>query len=257
MARGERVSSVNPALSECGFTSEVIPIRHFFGTRQVPVGLQRSIQLGEVTTGPPSFPFIASLKQIHSTRVVVFDGPVKIGMMTEGEADALVTNQPNLLLVVRTADCVPVLLVDHKAGVIGAIHAGWRGAVGGIVPTTIQACVEQCGSDVAHMHVAIGPSISPCCYEVDAQVIDPLQAGYPDWLGVLQETKGDKGMLDLKKLIWHQILASGIPEEQVERMEQCTSCREDLFFSYRREGKVNGTMLSGIMLPPETIQRQS
>jgi len=243
---------VNSVLSDCGFTSDVISIRHFFGTRQVPAGLQASIQLGEVTTGPPSFPTIASLKQIHSTRVVVFDSQVKAGVMPEGEADALVTNQPELLLVVRTADCVPVLLVDHKTGVIGAIHAGWRGAVGGIVPKTIQTCVEQFGADVSHMHVAIGPSIGLCCYEVDAQVISPLRTGYPDWLGVLQETKTGKGMLDIKKLIWHQILASGIPEHQVERIEHCTRCREDLFFSYRREGKVNGTMMSGIMLPAET-----
>lgn len=240
---------MNPVLPDCGFTSEVIPIRHFFGTRQVPVVLRASIQLGEVTTGPPSFPFVASLKQIHSTRVAVFDGPVKAEVMSQGEGDALVTNQPQFLLVVRTADCVPVLLVDRKTGVIGAIHVGWRGAVGGIVPKTIQTCVEHFGSNVAHMHMAIGPSIGPCCYEIDAQVIEPLQTGYPDWLGVLQETTEGKGMLDLKKLIWHQILASGIPEHQVERIEECTRCRDDLFFSYRREGKVNGTMMSGIMLP--------
>ncbi len=240
---------MSPVLSDCGFTSEVIPIRHFFGTRQVPAGLQASIQLGEVTTGPPSFPFIASLKQIHSTRVAVFDGQVKAGVMPQGEGDALVTNQPQFLLVVRTADCVPVLLVDHKTGVIGAIHAGWRGAVGGIVPKTIQTCVEHFGSNVAHMHMALGPSIGPCCYEIDAQVIEPLKTRYPDWLGVLLETTEGKGMLDLKKLIWHQILASGIPEHQVERIEECTRCRDDLFFSYRREGKVNGTMMSGIMLP--------
>jgi YfiH family protein len=189
------------------------------------------------------------LKQIHSTRVVVFDGPVKAEVISQGEGDALVTNQTQFLLVVRTADCVPVLLVDHKAGVIGAIHAGWRGAVGGIVPKTIQTCVEQFGSNVAHMHMAIGPSIGPCCYEIDAQVIELLQTCYPDWLGVLQETKEGKGMFDLKKLIWHQILASGVPEQQVERIEECTCCRDDLFFSYRREGKVNGTMMSGIMLP--------
>lgn len=172
----------------------------------------------------------------------------------EGDGDALVTNQPQLLLIIRTADCVPVLLVDEKVGVIGAMHVGWRGAVGDIVPKAIQVCVEQFGSDVAHMHVAIGPSIGPCCYEVDEQVIEPLQAGYPDWLGVLQEVKGSKGKLDLKKLIWHQILASGIPEHQVERMEYCTSCRDDLFFSYRREGKVNGTMISGIMLSGEKVK---
>lgn len=240
---------VSPILSDCGFTSEVIPARHFFGTRQVPEGLDAPIQLGEITTGPPSFPLMASLKQIHSTQVTVFDRPVNSGVMTQGEGDAMVTNQPQLLLVVRTADCVPVLLVDNKIGVIGAIHVGWRGAVGGIIPKTIQTCVDHFGSDVAHMHVAIGPSIGPCCYEVDAQVIEPLQTAYPDWLGVLQETTAGKGMLDLKKLIWHQILASGLPEQQVERIEQCTHCRDDLFFSYRRDGKVNGTMLSGIMLP--------
>jgi len=239
---------VNPVLLDCGFTSEVIPIRHFFGTRQVPVALQTAIRLGEVTTGPPSFPLVASLNQIHSTRVVVFDGPVKAEVISQGEGDALVTNQTQFLLVVRTADCVPVLLVDQKTGVIGAIHAGWRGAVGGIVPKTIQTCVEQFGSNVAHMHVAIGPSIGPCCYEIDAQVVEPLQTRYPDWIGVLQETKEGKAMLDLKKLIWHQILASGIPEQQVEQIEECTHCRDDLFFSYRREGKVNGTMMSGIML---------
>jgi YfiH family protein len=244
-------------LSDCGFTSDVISIRHFFGTRQIPVGLQTSIQLGEVTSGPPSFPIIASLKQIHSTRVVVIDSPVEPGVMPVGEGDALVTNQPGFLLVVRTADCVPVLLVDHKTGVIGAIHAGWRGAIGGIVPKTIQTCVEHFGADESDMHVVIGPSIGPCCYEVDAPVISPLRIGFPDWVGVLQETTADKGMLDLKKLIWHQILANGIPEHQVERMEHCTHCREDLFFSYRREGKVNGTMISGIMLPAEIVNRQS
>jgi len=242
---------VNPVLSDDGFTSEVISLPHFFGTRQLPPELKSFIRVGEVTVGPPSFPFLASLKQIHSIRVVVFDSPVKSGMIPDGEADALVTNQPNLLLVVRTADCVPVLLVDSKIGAIGAVHAGWRGAVGGIVPRTIQTCVEQFGSDVADLHVAIGPSIGPCCYEVDAPVIEPLHAGYPDWQGVLQETSAGKGMLDLKRLLWHQILSSGIPEAQVERMEYCTRCREDLFFSYRREGAVIGTMMSGIMLPGE------
>ena len=240
---------MNPVPLDCGFTSEVIPICHFFGTRQAPVGLQSSIHLGEVATGPSSFPFIASLKQIHSTRVAVFDGPVKAEVMAQGEGDALVTNQTQLLLVVRTADCVPVLLVDHQIGIIGAIHAGWRGAVGGIVPKTIQTCVEHFGANAAHMHMAIGPSIGPCCYEIDAQVIEPLQTRYPDWLGVIQETTEGKGMLDLKKLIWHQILASGIPEHQVEQIGECTRCRDDLFFSYRREGKVNGTMMSGIILP--------
>lgn len=247
---------MSPVLSESGFTSEVIPVRHFFGTRQASEGLDLPIQLGVITTGPPSFPLIASLKQIHSTQVLVFDSPVNAGVMSQGEGDALLTNQSQLLLVVRTADCVPVLLIDHETGVIGAIHAGWRGAVGGIVPKTIQTCVEHFGSHVSQLHVAIGPSIGPCCYEVDAQVLEPLQTCYPAWLGVLQKTTPGKGMLNLRKLIWHQVLASGILEQQVEEIEQCTHCRDDLFFSYRREGTVNETMLSGIMLPGEEVRSE-
>ena len=234
---------------DCGFTSEVIPICHFFGTRQVPVGLQASIHLGEVTTGPSSFPFIASLKQIHSTRVAVFDSPVKAEVMAQGEGDALVTNQPQLLLVVRTADCVPVLLVDHKIGVIGAIHAGWRGAVGGIVPKPFRYAWNTLAQMRPTCMWLLVLRSAPVVMKSMPRWLNLCKPGYPDWLGVLQETTEGKAMLDLKKLIWHQILASGISEQQIERIEECTRCRDDLFFSYRREGKVNGTMMSGIMLP--------
>ncbi len=239
---------MNPELSDYGFTSTEISVPHFFGTRGLPNGMENYIQLGEVTSGPPSFPLVATLNQTHSNDITVFDCPVEQGVLHPNEGDALVTNQPDVLLVVRTADCVPVLLVDHDAKVIGAIHAGWRGAVGGIVTRTIQTCVKRLGANLRHMHVVIGPSIGPCCYEVDAQVIEPLHRQYPDWQGVLQETKAGKGMLDLKRLLWHQILASGVLEYQVDRLEHCTRCCDDLFFSYRREGRVNGTMKSGIML---------
>ena len=121
-------------------------MRHFFGTRNAPVGLNAHIQLGQVTGGPPEFPFIAALKQIHGTRVVVLKSHMVPGTLEQTEGDALVTNQPQTLIVVRTADCVPVLLVEKARGVVGAIHAGWRGAVAGIVTETIQACVEEFGA---------------------------------------------------------------------------------------------------------------
>lgn len=241
--------SPGTGLSGSGLTSDTIPVRHFFGTRNAPVGLETHIQLGQVTGGHPEFPFIAALKQIHSTRVVVLKNSMSSGELTETEGDALVTNQPQTLIVVRTADCVPVLLVEKATGVVGAIHAGWRGAVAGIVSETIRACVEAFGAKPEQMHMAIGPSIGPCCFEVDEPVIDPLRTRYPAWPDVLRHTSEGKGVLDLKQLIYHQIRDSGIPEGRIGRLDHCTHCRADLFYSYRREGKVLGTMFSGIMLP--------
>src|SRR5690606_36475055 len=186
---------------------------------------------------------------IHSARVVVLKTRTSSGDIMPPEGDALVTNQPQTLIVVRTADCVPVLLYEKATGVVGAVHAGWRGAVAGIVTETIRTCVEHFTSKVEQMHVAIRPSIGPCCYEVDEPVIQPLQDRYPGWPDVLRLTSKGKGILDLKQLIHCQVRASGIPENHIGRVDHCTHCREDLFYSYRREGGVMGTMCSGIMLP--------
>lgn len=245
----ERPLPPGTRVSDDGLTSDVIPVRHFFGTRDTPVGLHAHMQLGHITSGHQEFPSIVALKQIHSTRVVVIHTERGLGALEQTEGDALVTNQPETLVVVRTADCVPVLLVEKTRGVVGAIHAGWRGAVAGIVAETIRACVDEFGAKPEHMHVAIGPSIGPCCYEVDEQVMNPLRSRYPAWPGVLQETTEGKGVLDLKLLIHHQIRASGVPDSQIGRVDHCTHCRSDLFYSYRREGQVIGTMCSGIMLP--------
>lgn len=253
-ANGMTVERSSPAFSGTnlfysGLTSEAISVRHFFGTRSAPVGLDVHIQPGQVTGGHPEFPFIAALKQIHSTTVVVLHDGMKAGALEQTEGDALVTNQPQTLIVVRTADCVPVLLVEHTAGVVAAIHAGWRGALAGIVSDTIRVCMEEFGAKAGRMHLAIGPSIGPCCYEVDEPVIEPLRTRYPGWPAVLRETTKGKGAFDLKQLIYHQICASGIPPHQIGRLDHCTHCRADLFYSYRREGQVRETMFSGIMLP--------
>lgn len=247
MKAAGHVWSPGNQLSASGLTSDAIPVRHFFGTRNAPLGLHTHIELGQVTSGPPDFPIIATLKQIHSTRVVVLREPVSLGELAQTEGDALITNQPQTLIVVQTADCVPVLLVEKDTGVVGAIHAGWRGAVAGIVTETIATCMEQFGAKAGQMHLAIGPSIGPCCYEVDEPVIEPLRSLYAAWPEVLRETTKGKGVLDLKQLIYRQIRASDIPESQIGRVDYCTYCRADLFHSYRREGRVIGTMLSGII----------
>ena len=237
--------------TEWGLQSPRLPVPHFFGTRAIPSSVQGRFQLGRVTEGPEEARHVATLKQIHSTKAVILKSPVMAGVLPEQEGDALVTNQPHMLVMVRTADCVPVLLVDDQAGVVAAIHAGWRGAVAGIVSETISICVKEFQSRPQSLKVAIGPSIGPCCYVVDAPVIDPIRGRYPEWPGVLEETSPGQARLDLKRFIRHQLLEAGVALEQIETLDLCTHCRSDLFYSYRREGKVIGTMLSGVMLPAE------
>ena len=105
-----------------------------------------------------------SLKQVHSARALYVESPW--GEMERPEADALVTDRPGLRLAIVTADCAPVLLADEKAGVIGAAHAGWRGAVGGIIEATVALMVE-CGARAEDIVAVIGPAIAQDSYEVD------------------------------------------------------------------------------------------
>lgn len=104
------------------------------------------------------------VKQVHSARVITVEQPFAPGTLPE--ADAMVTDRPGLMLAIVTADCAPVLLVDRVAGVIGAAHAGWRGAHGGIAAATITA-MEQLGASAANIRAAIGPCIMQQNYEVD------------------------------------------------------------------------------------------
>lgn len=222
---------------------------HFFGTRQGPQYGGPNGELGTVRAAAPQFPRVLSVRQVHGTDALILDHPVKVGEEFEGGWDAIVTNQQGLLVTVRTADCVPVLLASPQYRIVAAVHAGWRGAVDGIVSKTLEAMQARFGCTMDSIHMAIGPSAGPCCYEVDQAVIDPVQKNCSNWQTVLSLAGSQRGNLDLKGLVRQQAVASGLKPDQVHLLRLCTICRADLFFSYRREGTVHGTMVSGIMLP--------
>ena len=222
---------------------------HFFGTRQGPQYGGSSEELGTVRTAAPQVSKVLSVRQVHGIDVLIVDRPVKVGEKFEGGWDAIVTNQQGLLVTVRTADCVPILLASPRYRVVAAVHAGWRGAIHGIVSKTLDSMREGFGCSMESIHMAVGPSAGPCCYEVDQAVIDPLRKNWPNWQTVLNPADARRGKLDLKGLVRQQAVASGLSPDHVHVLGLCTICREDLFFSYRRESKVHGTMVSGIMLP--------
>lgn len=233
------------------FATDADGVEHFFGTRlsgpSVTPGRASVLQAGhhDVTV-----PVMVSVKQVHGTDALVVDQPVQHGATFEGGWDALVTDQPGVMVTVRTADCVPVLLHDPGHRVVAAIHAGWRGAVAGIVPKTVALLVDRFGASVEGLRMAIGPSAGPCCYEVDEPVLSKLREVFSDWEAVVRPVAASKAHLDLRAFVRLQALADGLQTERIAMVNACTICQPDVFFSYRREGVVKATMVSGIALLP-------
>jgi polyphenol oxidase len=205
--------------------------RHFPGVSRPteprpPFGAAaRPILASRGFTGEPAF-----ARQVHGAAVI----EVERGGLA-GHADALATSRPGLPLCISTADCLPLVLYDPRAARLAGVHAGWRGTVRSAAAAAVRRLSET-GSKTVDLVVAIGPSIGPCCYEVDAPVLEHLEAAFPrawsDWV----TPKGPgKWMLDLWRANLDQLAAAGVRREQVDLLGLCTGCRPDLLFSYRRE----------------------
>ncbi len=211
-------------------------VEHFFGTRHEAPGPMRAARL------------VVSVTQVHGTDVLVVDRAAAAARSFGGGWDALVTDQPGVLLTVRTADCVPVLIHDPVNGIVAAVHAGWRGATSGIVPKTLAVMGRRFGSRPASLRLSIGPSVGFCCYEVDEPVLSRLREEYAGWQALVQATGPGTARLNLRGLVRGQALSAGVREEGLSSVGLCTICHPNLFYSYRRDGSVRGTMVSGIML---------
>ncbi len=244
-----------PVITVPAFASTQGGVRHFFGTRRHATRL--AVEVGipiQRRAGMPWSAWLLSVKQVHGTDALVVDRSLTADDRFQGGWDALVTDQPGVMVAVRTADCVPVLVHDPERRVVAAIHAGWRGAVAGIVPRTIALMAARFGSDPADLRVSIGPSAGVCCYEVDEPVLNQLADAYSGYRQVLQDRPGGRVHLDLKALIRAQAESMGTSSGSITAVNLCTICHDDLFFSYRREGRVIGTMVSAIGLAPEKIE---
>jgi polyphenol oxidase len=171
-----------------------------------------------------------SLYQIHSPKVVVAEKPWDV--TSRPRADALVTKVPQLAIGIGTADCGPVLLADPEAGVIGAAHAGWRGALTGVLEAAIGA-MEQLGARRARIVAATGPMIRQPNYEVGQDLIDKFLADHKDNARFFQPAaRAGHAMFDLAGYIAARLRNAGIA--QVEDLGHCTYADPAQFYSYRR-----------------------
>ena len=170
---------------------------------------------------------LVSLDQVHSADVVTLTAP----RSDKPRADAMVTNLPGLALSVLSADCQPVLFADIRAGVIGAAHAGWRGALDGVLEATL-AAMEALGADRARSVAVIGPSIGQDAYEVGPEFVATFLGADPDNARFFAEGKGDRAHFDLAGYGLHRLRSAGIG--RAEWTGHCTFSDPARFYSYRR-----------------------
>jgi len=196
--------------------------------------------------------------------------------VAQPKGDALLTDQKGILLSVRTADCLPVLLVDPKHPAVAAIHAGWRGALARIVEKTVGEMCRVFDSDPRSLLAVLGPSIRVCCYEVGQEVEEAFQGRFPNADKFFRKRpeasasqpdrhspsflnmrpRGSNAVskpsthLDLIAVAQDQLQAAGLVPHHVAQVDFCTACRTDLFYSYRQEGSAVGRMLAVIGIRP-------
>jgi hypothetical protein len=217
-----------------------------FGSNDDPEAIAGNRRLAIAALHPEAE--LATVHQIHSAEVVIADQAWP--QDERPRADGMVTDTPNLLLGILTADCAPVLFADHNAVVVGAAHAGWRGALAGVTDATIEA-MEGLGARRDHIHAAVGPCIAQPSYEVDGAFRERFVHADPDNARFFVATGDGKPHFDLEAYVVHRLIAAGIGE--VEALNLDTYADSDRFFSYRRSthrGEADyGRQLSAIAIP--------
>ena len=249
-------------------TSSEIGVPHAFTTRcgGVSGGIFSSLNLGSNRGDDPeavreNYRRVCALldcgideaavtKQVHGNVVRVVDERDRHVCMSTVpyEADGLVTAVRGLPLMCFIADCVPALLCDEGAGVIAAVHCGWRSSVGDILKNAVDAMCAL-GAKKENIRCALGPAIGPCCFETDDDVPEAISA----WLG--GETEGlftrradGKTMVDLRAANRRRLLQLGLAEEHIDVSEECTFCSHDKYWSHRYTKGQRGSQAAAIVL---------
>jgi len=186
---------------------------HGFGTRHCDI--------------PAWFANLATLQQIHSATCVSADG--RCGML--GQGDALLEDRAGAVIAIKTADCIPILLVDERHRAVAAVHAGWRGTVARIAVAAVEAMRRRFGADPRDLHAAIGPGIGQCCYQVGPEVAAQF---------------GERGRahIDLAAANRARLLEAGVTPERIYASNLCTMCQAEAFHSFRRDGEAAGRLYS-------------
>jgi hypothetical protein len=207
----------------------------------------RALTAADLRSGEPWRHFHAvSLRQVHSDTVHVVERAPRQSLL----GDALVTGQAGLLLIIKSADCLPVLIVDADRRTVAAVHCGWRGTLAGVLERTVNVMRERCGTAPGSILAGLGPCIGAACYEVGEDVRGRFaQAGLPQRLFRPAPDRPGKFLFDLAGANRLQLLHAGVREENIFAAGPCTHCDPRLP-SYRRDRQRAGRLLSFIGVTP-------
>lgn len=150
------------------------------------------------------------------------------------DTDGLMTNRKDIVLVVFSADCIPILLSDPVQGVIAAIHSGWRGSVKNISGKAVEKMKKEYHSDPKNIYAAIGPSIGACCFEIGEDIVTQFDSDF------VRAQPNGKYLVNLKGMVAQRLQKSGIPAENIDISEECTVCQAGKYYSYRAQKDKTG-----------------
>jgi len=191
---------------------------------------------------------VVTAHQVHGNRVAVV--AAQDGGRVVPATDALATDTPGLALLLRFADCQPIILYDPARCALGLVHAGWRGLAQGIARRAVETMQEAFGTSAADLLAGLGPAIGPCCYTVGDDVAAALGYALPDWRKVMTlDPSGTGWRLDLPAANAQQLAAAGVPARQMEQTGLCTACHNDEFFSHRADNGQTGRFAAVACLP--------
>lgn len=212
------------------------------GDTQENVEKNFDILSGVLGFDPKKTVFSSQIHKDHIRIVTEADWGKGLITNTDYDCDGLITDVPGTTLIVFSADCGTLLYHDPVTGAVGACHAGWRGTALGIAEKTVAEMVRVYGCKPSDIHVALGPCISKCCFETDADVPEAMIAALGSDAERSITKTGKKYHVDLKEINRTFLLRSGILPEHIDVTELCTACEPEKFWSHRRHGNSRGSL---------------